>query len=325
LRELGIETLSQLLALPRDGLASRFGERLLRRIDQLTGAEVEVIEPHRALAALEATHALDEPTADRTVLAHVLDQLLKRLSRQLAARDQGAVRLVCVLSSPGGRAVTMRIGLVQPTAADRQLLELIKLHLETVTLSDEVNRVEIRADLVGRLGQRQRELFAQRWSGDPHQLALLINRLSSRLGDEQVLRAELRPSPVPERAVRYIPLTRGREGERGRRGEGEMKRRPSSRYLPLSPSPCFPLLLHDRPHNIEVVSVAPDGPPQFVWLERRRERIVHHIGPERIETLWWRGRSVRRDYYRVATESGIHLWIFRRRSDARWFLHGVFA
>jgi protein ImuB len=76
---------------------------------------------------------------------------------------------------------------------------------------------------------------------------------------------------------------------------------------------------------LEVVCVAPDGPPQFVWLAGQRQRIVHHAGPERIETLWWRGPSVRRDYYRVALESGSHLWIFRRLTDRRWFLHGAFA
>jgi protein ImuB len=86
-----------------------------------------------------------------------------------------------------------------------------------------------------------------------------------------------------------------------------------------------PLSLHPQLQPLEVVCVALDGPPQFVWLERRRERIVNHVGPERIETLWWRGQSVRRDYYRVATESGSHLWIFRRLSDARWFLHGEFT
>jgi hypothetical protein len=85
------------------------------------------------------------------------------------------------------------------------------------------------------------------------------------------------------------------------------------------------LLLEPEPQSLEVVCVAPDGPPQFVWLEGRRERIVECAGPERIETLWWRGRSLRRDYYRIATERGSHLWIFRRRSDARWFLHGAFA
>jgi protein ImuB len=205
---------------------------------------------------------------------------------------------------------------VEPTANPEQLLELIELHLETLALHEEVDRVHVRAAAVGRLSERQGELFTDRWPRNPHQLAVLINRLSSRLGYESVVRAELGKSPVPERAVRY------KEWERGRRGEGEKR---THHPLPLSHSPCLPLLLHPRPQAIEVVSVAPDGPPQFVWLENRREQIVHHVGPERIETLWWRGPAVRRDYYRIATESGVHLWIFRQLTNARWFIHGVFA
>jgi hypothetical protein len=85
-----------------------------------------------------------------------------------------------------------------------------------------------------------------------------------------------------------------------------------------------PLLLHPQPHPIKVLSVAPDGPPQCIWLENRREQIVHHIGPERIETLWWRGSTIRRDYYRIATEEGRQLWIFRELTSTRWFLHGEF-
>ena len=65
----------------------------------------------------------------------------------------------------------LRIGLLQPSASARQLMELVDLHLETVTLADEVDRVEIRAAVVGRLGERQGELFADRWPSDPHQLA----------------------------------------------------------------------------------------------------------------------------------------------------------
>jgi protein ImuB len=326
LRELGIQTVGQLQSLPREDLTLRFGELLLRRLDQLTGAAREVIEPHRALAALEASHALDEPTADRAVLLHVLTQLVERLARRLAARDQGAVQLVCVLQCTSGHTAPLRIGLLEPSANARQLLELINLHLETVTLADEVDRVEIRAPIVGRLGERQRDLFADRRPLDPHQLALLVNRLSSRLGDEQVVRPELRASPLPERAVRWIPVTEARgKGEGGRR---KAQGRRNSCIAPPSPfrlPPLTrPLLLHSRPPPIEVVSVAPDGPPQFIWLDHRRLRIVHWIGPERIETLWWRGPSVRRDYYRVATESGSHLWIFRELTNARWFLHGAF-
>jgi protein ImuB len=223
----------------------------------------------------------------------------------------------------------LRIGLMEPSASTRQLMELIHLHLETVKLAAEVDRVEIRVAVVGRLGERQGKLFADRWPSDPHQLALLVNRLSSRLGCEQVLRAELRASPVPERAVRWVAAVERKDTETRRRGDKEKSRRSNSPCLLVSLSPCLspprPLLLYPQPQSLEVVSVAPDGPPQFVWLDGRRERIVHYTGPERIETLWWRGPSVRRDYYRVALTSGSHLWIFRHLNDARWFLHGVFA
>jgi protein ImuB len=323
LRELGIATVGQLLSLPREGLALRFGEELLRRVSQFTGAVAEVIEPHRPLAALEAEHSLEEPVADRAALLHVLRQLVERLARRLIARDEGAVLLLCSLRCTDRRPIPLRIGLLEPSANARQLLELIELHLETLRLTSEIVRVELRVAVAGRLGQRQGELFAERWSSDPHQLSLLVNRLSSRLGYERVLRAEVRASPVPERAVRWAPVTLRSRARKTRRSPHSALRTPHS---PLrTPHSTLPLLLHAQPQPIEVVCVAPNGPPQFVWLDGRRERIVACVGAERIETLWWRGPAVRRDYYRVATESSGQLWLFRRRQDARWFLHGVFG
>jgi protein ImuB len=325
LRELGIETIGQLMMLPRDDLAQRFGNELLRRLDQLTGAVNEVIEPHRATAPWRTAHSLEEPTADRAVVMHVLSELVNWLTRQLAARDQGAVQLLCVLHCTEGRRVPLQIGLLQPSANSQQLLELIDLHFEQLTLADEVNRVELRATIVARLGERQSELFEGRWPTGSHQLALLANRLSSRLGSERVLRAELRASAVPERAVRWRPATARGKGGGGRR---KVRGRKHSGLDPPSPfrlPPSIrPLVLHPRPAAIEVTCVTPDGPPQFVWLGHRRERVVNHVGPERIETLWWRGRSVRRDYYRIVTEEGSQLWIFRELTNARWFLHGEF-
>src|SRR3954469_7895919 len=61
LHELGVQTIDQLIALPREELASRFGDDLLRRIDQLTGSGRELIEPHRGLPPLSASYALEEP------------------------------------------------------------------------------------------------------------------------------------------------------------------------------------------------------------------------------------------------------------------------
>lgn len=52
-------------------------------------------------------------------------------------------------------------------------------------------------------------------------------------------------------------------------------------------------------------------------------------GPERIESGWWDGGDVRRDYYVAQTPGGGRAWIFRdhRRGtdDGEWWLHGWFA
>ena len=49
-------------------------------------------------------------------------------------------------------------------------------------------------------------------------------------------------------------------------------------------------------------------------------------GPERIESGWWDGRDVRRDYYCAHAYSGVRLWVYRERSRyGGWWLHGVFG
>lgn len=326
LRDLGLETVGQLMTLPRDGLATRFGEELLRRLDQLTGAGRAVLEPRRAPAAFEVGLALEEPTGDRHLLMHVLQQLVDRLAQQLAARDQGTVLLMCSLRCVDGSLVRLRVGLLQPSACAQQLLELIELHLESLTLKSEVDRIDLQVAVAGRLGERQGELFTDRWTADPHQLAVLVNRLSSRLGYDRVLQAQLRASAVPERTVSFVPMAQYSERKLRTTTMCKLKdaQRQGSSQNDLPPPPR-PVLLYPTPQAMKVVCIAPDGPPQAVWLGKRRDSIVSCVGPERIESLWWRGPTVRRDYYRIATESGHHLWMFRRLNDRQWFVHGVFA
>ena len=93
-------------------------------------------------------------------------------------------------------------------------------------------------------------------------------------------------------------------------------------------------------------SIAPSPPgkgecplfPRPLWLlaepqpldggehPRYEGRLEFEEGPERIESGWWDGRDVRRDYYVARTAGGMRLWVFReRRAEGRWFLHGVFG
>ena len=88
--------------------------------------------------------------------------------------------------------------------------------------------------------------------------------------------------------------------------------------------PSRPLRLLAKPAAIEVVAVAPEGPPSRFDRRGLREVIVDCVGPERLETGWWRGRHVRRDYFRVSCASGQRCWIFREGTTGKWFLHGWF-
>jgi protein ImuB len=61
-------------------------------------------------------------------------------------------------------------------------------------------------------------------------------------------------------------------------------------------------------------------------LPRRRGALQLLGGPERIETAWWDGGDIARDYYVARDLHGVRLWIFRERAAPhRWFLHGVFG
>jgi protein ImuB len=53
-------------------------------------------------------------------------------------------------------------------------------------------------------------------------------------------------------------------------------------------------------------------------------------GPERIETGWWDGDPVARDYYIAMAEDGALVWVFRNRvpeasGQVHWHLQGRFA
>ncbi len=48
-------------------------------------------------------------------------------------------------------------------------------------------------------------------------------------------------------------------------------------------------------------------------------------GAERIESGWWDGGDVRRDYFIARTQQGAALWIFKDLSDGSWHLHGFWS
>jgi len=320
LSQLGIARLDQLLALPRESLRSRFGQRLLLRIDQLLGTAAETIVPHRAPQRFAEEWLFDYPAERREVVEHAARELVQRIAAALAERREGVVRLVCRLDCAPGRRLLLEVGLFRPSADFEHLWDLVRMQFEQTELPGPVGRLGVEATLTAPLENRQGELFAGGRQEAERQLALLIDRCTSRLGSDTVLRPELTAEALPERAVRPAKL-------RIRNSEFRKKQNHSAFCVlnsELSPL-RRPLWLYSPPRPLAVVAVAPAGAPQSFELAGRRQEVVYQWGPERIETGWWRGKSVRRDYWRVQTATGQRFWLFRQLQDGRWYLHGEYG
>jgi protein ImuB len=310
--ELSIVRVDQLLALPRVQLPSRFGTEVLTCIDRALGDLPEGLNPEPAVELLELSWAFEPPAADATLLAAAVEELVERLLKKLRNQPVGVKRLLWWVKTDRAERVCFPVDLVRPTTSQKDLMALVRLQVERLRVAGEVTEITVRAaaeplvfdqlDLFGNGPDRRKDV------------AHLLERLTSRLGDRAVLRPRPSPDAQPELACEYDPWlavaeTRAREAEKPRPGPRPLTRPP---------------VLKSPPAVIGVLSVFPGGQPKRIRWGRRDLVIARSWGPERIETGWWRGDDVRRDYYVAETAAGERFWVFRCLAAGGWFLHGVF-
>ncbi len=316
LQRLGIERIEQLLDLPRAGLAARLGKEVLQRWDQATGELEEVLLPYRSPVLFQAQWDFEFPTTRQQVIEHAVQHVCHHLTQQLMARNQGALQVCCRLVSEACRSIVIEVGLFRPTVQTEHLFQLLRMQLEVVKLPGPVHAVHLWVPNPAPLSHGQASLWNDFAQPDPQQLAQLIDRLSSRLGAGAVLMTRLRARNLPEEAYTTVPLT----------GPGTTSLRSSnSANRSWIPQPHQrPLQLLDPPQLLEGMWVAPEGPPISFQYQGHTYHVRRHWGPERIETAWWQGSCVRRDYYRVECTTGNRFWLFRHLTNQCWFLHGQF-
>ena len=295
LRGLGLTTLIDCLRLPRDGIARRVGPPVLDLLDRAFGRKPDprpaFIPPEQFSARL----ALPAPVTTRDALLFPLHRLLLELAGFLLARGSGAAALTITLCA-GRHSPSLRLSLklVTPSRDPQHLTDLVRERLERITLKAPVEEVLLQVEALLPLAPQPADFFAGAQPPDTLR-AQLVERLRARLGRDAVHGTTTHADHRPERAWRYIEAGAASEATaNGRR----------------------PVWLLPEPMVLESRGEAPywDG------------ALALETGQERIESGWWDGADVGRDYFVARDTHGRRLWVFRELSaPRRWFLHGVFG
>ncbi len=293
---LGVRTVGELLALPRDGVARRFGQALLDELDRALGSAPDPRSyftlPPRFHAALE----LPAEVSHAEGLLFATRRLLAQLEGFLAARSGGIQRFTLRLLHREGPATQVQVGLVAPARDAAHFAMLTREQLGKLVLRDPVRSIALDAAEVLPLAGVSASLLAEDRSA-PGDWPRMIERLRSRLGSDAVHALATTPDHRPEKASRVVEPV----------AKSEAKQRP----LDFGARPFW---LLDAPRPLDEVDAAP----------HYRGRLTLLAGPERIETGWWDGEDAVRDYFIARTPDDALLWIYRARG-AGWYLHGMFA
>ena len=295
LDNMGVRTLGDLLRLPRAGLARRLGAETVHRLDRALGRAPDPREPYVPPETFEARLPLPGAVENTEGLSFPLKRLLLELCGFLTARGAGAQAIALALHHPRAAATEVRLALTAPTRDARHLGELYRERLARSALPEPVEALTLRVPQIFSLHARNLDFFNPRHT--PAEAgAALIERLRARLGREAVQGLSPVAEHRPERAWRYAaPGAAGAE----------------ARFPPR------PLWLLPEPVALEVSN---DGAPQLDGpLALLPER-------ERIESGWWDGGEIARDYCIARNDRGAQFWIFRELAgERRWWLHGVFG
>lgn len=322
LAQLGILNLKQLLQLPQQDLPARISSEAIRRLQQIRGVEDELITAIPEANPVAATWVSEFPATSTNEVRQVLQHLVEDIAEQLQRRGVGATRLTCRLKSEDDSVVPLVAEVVKPVQSAQDLLDVLLLRWESIRVQPTLS-VTMRATVAPLPLARQKDLFSSSEHIEPtEELASVVNRISNRLGKQSLLMAEFTASPVPENSIRLrsiIDISSAGGNIDDRLSELVT---PESSQVSMQSAFNVPLRLLPEPVLIGAQNTRPLT-AGFQW-NGSAWKVKTVVGPDRIQTDWWSGATVHRDYYRVFTHSGGMFWVYVDLSSGQWYLHGVF-
>ncbi|MBK7744987.1 MAG: DNA polymerase Y family protein [Betaproteobacteria bacterium] len=323
----GITTFGAASSLPRAGLARRGGAPLLATLEHALGVRADprprFVPPQRYAGRLELPAPVDATEA----LAFAVQRLVVELAGWLLGRGLGVLELALTLEHEhhlrrhlGTPGSLVRFALAAPAREVPHLLAVLRERLARVTLPGPVEAIVLESTLCAPLAGRNLGLLP----GDHDRATVpLLDRLRARLGEDAVTRIAPCAEHRPERAWTGAGL-RPAAGNAAAPRSGKKSAPRLPRRAAADTSPSLPLPAGPRPLWLL-------AEPEPLGARLAARPWVLQDGPERIESGWWDGRDVRRDYFVAESPAGERVWIYRDgrhgfgEGDGEWFVHGLFA
>ncbi len=301
LRAMGVTCLGELLRLPRAGLARRLGPDAVLDLDI---ALARAPAPRRALVPRERFRERIDLETEIDQVAHLepaITALVERCVQFLRERQVGVQALELKLWHRAGPVMRVRVGVASVTGERRRLSDVLAQKLTQIELAAPVRAVELISGRLQPLIASSVDAFAgMAYAGHCDGAPQLVERLRARLGENSVYGVCVIAEHRPEAAYRRV----------------------------------YELRLAETPNLAAAVRDCDMQRP--VWLLQEPEplpygALILEQGPERIESGWWDGKGVTRDYYIARRNQDSHpghgarLWVFQERRSNHWYIHGVFA
>ncbi|MEP7157575.1 MAG: DNA polymerase Y family protein [Betaproteobacteria bacterium] len=299
LSELGLSRIKDLLSQPRGGLRRRLHPQVLHDLDRALGKIGDPREPHCAPQTFSCDTDLLFDISDAERLFIPIRMLLNGMEGFMRARGAGASEIVLDLKHNRTFKTSHKFGSRHPVRNAEDWLRLIRDRLTANPFPEAVIALKLSA---GQLlpYQEQNESWLPGSEARQEKWRNLIERVVSRLGDKSVFAVHENSDHRPEMAwVDGKP-----SGAKPAKNSAAFSTRPR------------PLLLLREPLALVTVEGSPQHHGTLALL----------AGPERIDTGWWDGKMVARDYYVASNPEKEICWVFRDyRHGKKWYLHGYFS
>jgi protein ImuB len=195
----GVTTVGELLALPRDALARRWGMQLTDYLQRLLGERPDPRKPYRVPQTYHRRFDFAEAVKTVEGLLFPLRRILYELQGYLRGRDAALQALNVTFRHHDHADTVLTLRTTEPQRDALRLFVLVREKLERTQLPGAVMEIRIAVERFVALRDTQLHLWDE-GQRDNTGWSDLLDKLRARLGDQAVRRLGLRDDHRPEKA-----------------------------------------------------------------------------------------------------------------------------